>query len=164
VLQHANCTYLEEIMKRLGIIVAISLSLPAFGQGVDPLIGTWKLNLEKSTSIGIPLNRSGTITSIAEGQNFIDTVEGIDAQGQPYKAVYQHTYDGMPHPTTGNANYDATTYTRIGNTINGVRFKQGKTVEVTQLVIVPGKTLTGTNEGIAANGQPYHQVLVFDRQ
>jgi hypothetical protein len=50
--QHANCTYVEEIMKRLcvGIIVAISLSLPAFGQGVDPLIGTWKLNLEKSTS------------------------------------------------------------------------------------------------------------------
>jgi hypothetical protein len=70
----------------------------------------------------------------------------------------------MPHPTTGNPDYDATTYTRIGNTINGVRFKQGKTVQVTQLVIVPGKTLTATGEGIAANGQSYHQVLVFDRQ
>ena len=26
-----------------------SLTLPAFGQGVDPLIGTWKLNVAKST-------------------------------------------------------------------------------------------------------------------
>jgi hypothetical protein len=33
----------------LGIIVAIGLMLPAFGHGVDPYIGTWKLNLEKST-------------------------------------------------------------------------------------------------------------------
>jgi hypothetical protein len=27
------------------------LGVPAFGQGVDPLIGTWKLNLEKSMCI-----------------------------------------------------------------------------------------------------------------
>jgi hypothetical protein len=26
-----------------------SLTLPAFGQGVDPLIGTWKLNAAKTT-------------------------------------------------------------------------------------------------------------------
>jgi hypothetical protein len=38
----------------LATIVAIGLTLQAFGQGVDPLVGTWKLNLEKSTYIGIP--------------------------------------------------------------------------------------------------------------
>jgi hypothetical protein len=32
----------------------LSLTLPASVQGVDPLIGTWKLNVEKSTSIGVP--------------------------------------------------------------------------------------------------------------
>jgi hypothetical protein len=148
----------------LSIIVAIGLTLPAFGQGVDPLIGTWKLNLEKSTSIGVPLNRSGTLTFAEEGQNLIDTAEGIDAQGQAFKVVYRHIYDEMPHPTTGSANYDSTTYTRIGNTINGVRFKNGKVVDVAQAVIVPGKTYTSTAGGIAANGQPYHQVLVYDRQ
>jgi hypothetical protein len=35
----------------LGIIVAIGLTLPAFGQGVDPLIGTWKLNLENQHAL-----------------------------------------------------------------------------------------------------------------
>jgi hypothetical protein len=39
----------------------LTLTLPAFGQGVDPLIGTWKLNVEKSVN-SIPLQRSMTIT------------------------------------------------------------------------------------------------------
>jgi hypothetical protein len=78
-----DCTCVEEIMKQLcvGIIVAIGLTLPAFGQGVDPLIGTWKLNLEKSTSTN-PLQKSQTNTYAGEGQNFPLTLEGVDGQGQ----------------------------------------------------------------------------------
>jgi hypothetical protein len=147
----------------LGIVIAIGLTLPAFGQGVDPLVGTWKLNLEKSTSTA-PLFKSLTLTWSGEGQNFIDTSEGIDAQGQEFKVVLIHIYDGMPHPTTGTPDYDSTAFTQIGNTINAVRFRAGKPVEVAQVVIVPGKTVTNTAEGIDANNQPYHSVLVLDRQ
>jgi hypothetical protein len=39
-----------------------------------------------------------------------------------------------------------------------------KPVQTGQAIIVLDKTFAGTIEGIAANGQPYHQVLVFDRQ
>ena len=138
--------------------------LPAFGQGVDPLIGTWKLNTEKSMGSpgSVPKNMSNTF--VGEGQNFTNTAEGVDAQGQPLKVVFRHIYDAMPHPTTGNPNYDSTTYTRIGNTINVVRFRQGKTVEVAQAVVLPCKTYTVTAEGIDVNRQPYHYVLVSDRQ
>jgi hypothetical protein len=149
-------------MKRtLFALAFFSLTFPAFGQGVDPLIGTWKLNVEKSTS---PLFKSLTLTWSGEGLNFISTVEGVDLQGQAVKVVVRHIYDGMPHPTTGTPDYDSSTYTRIGNTINWVRFRQGKTVEVGQEVIVPGKTMTGTGEGIDANNQSYHYAHVFDRQ
>jgi hypothetical protein len=155
-------------MKRLclGIIVAIGLTLPAFGQGIDPLIGSWKLNLEKSTSEGTggPTFRNLTLTWSGEGQNLIDTAEGVTVQGQPFKVAFQHIYDGQPHQTTGSQDYDATTYTRIGNTINLVRFKQGKAVEIGQIVMVPGKTVTITLEGIDANHQSYHSVGVYDRQ
>jgi hypothetical protein len=160
-----DCAHLRggKIMKLgLGIIVAIGLTLPAFGQDVDPLIGTWKFNPEKSTSIG-PLAKSAVNTYAMEGQNIVNTIEGIDAQGKPYKTILQHIYDGMPHPIIGGT-FDATAYTRIGNTINLIRFRQGKAVEVGQGVIVPGKTLTFTDEGITANGQPYHFVVVYDRQ
>jgi hypothetical protein len=54
---------------------------------------------------------------------------------------------GCLHPTTGNPVYDSSAYTRIGNTINAVSFRQGKPVEVRQGVIVPGKTFTVTGEG-----------------
>jgi hypothetical protein len=69
----------------------------------------------------------------------------------------------MPHPTTGSPDYDTTIYHRVGNTINIVRSRQGKTAELGQAVIVPGKTYTVTAEGIAVNGQQYHYVYVFDR-
>ncbi len=147
----------------LSIIIAVGLTMPAFGQGVDPLIGSWKLNLEKSMSTA-PLFKSLTLTWSGEGQNFIDTVEGVDAQGRAFKVVLRHIYDGMPHQATGSQDYDSTTYTRIGNTINLVRFKQGKAVGVGQIVVVPGKTLTITTEDVGANNQPYHTVGVYDRQ
>jgi hypothetical protein len=41
----------------LGIIVAIGLTLPVFGQGVDPLIGTWKMNPAKSTAVGFEIEK-----------------------------------------------------------------------------------------------------------
>jgi hypothetical protein len=74
------------MIKRLAIVGLIVAS-PAFGQGVDPLIGTWKLNREKSTATFL-LQRSMTLTWTGDGQNLIDTSEGIDAQGQAFKVVF----------------------------------------------------------------------------
>jgi hypothetical protein len=138
------------------------LTLPAFGQGVDPLIGTWKMNLEKSTINPPPKSLISTFSK--EGDHFIAVSDLVTADGQTFKTVFQQIYDGQPHPTTGFPNYDASASTRIGNTINSVRFKQGKTVEVSQGIVDPGKTFTVRAEGINANGQPYHFVLVYDRQ
>jgi hypothetical protein len=151
-------------MKRTILALAFfSLTLPAFAQGVDPLIGTWKFNPEKSTSTG-PLPKSMTVTYSAAEGGLIGINDVVGADGQAFKVTFRHVYDGMPHPTTGNPDFDQTAYTRIGNTINIVRFRQGKAVEVAQIVIVPGKSTTNNAEGIAANDQPYHSVLVFDRQ
>jgi hypothetical protein len=152
----------------LGVAVAAGLTLPAFGQGVDPFVGTWKFNPEKSScQMGgqtCPLMKSETLFVSKDGQNIVNNTEGVDGQGRAFKGNYQHVYDGMPHPTTGNPAYDSTTYTRTSNTIDGVRFKDGKSVQIMQGVIVPGKTYTATAAGIAANGQPYHFVFVYDRQ
>jgi hypothetical protein len=104
-----DCTCVEEAMKQfcLGAVVAAGLTLPAFGQGVDPPIGTWKLNLEKSTFTGaVAPPKSATATWAGEGQNLIDTNEGVDAQGQPFKIIFRHIYDRMPHPTTGSPDYE----------------------------------------------------------
>jgi hypothetical protein len=122
-------------------LAAAALSVIAtssFGQGVDPLIGTWKFNPEKSKSTD-PFPKNLVLTFTGEG-HFINTATGEDDQG-PFKVVLMHIYDGMPHPTTGTPDYDSTAFTRIGNTINAVRFKNGKVVEIGQGVIVPGQTI-----------------------
>jgi hypothetical protein len=132
--------------------------LPAFGQGADPLIGTWKLNVEKSTAT-FPITGGASFTVVKDGDNMVSTVQG--AAG---KFVLPHIYDGMPHPVTGNPNFDSVVFNRIGNTLNQARFKNGKLIEISQAIIVPGKTFTNTAEGIAPNGSSYHSVLVWDRQ
>jgi hypothetical protein len=74
-----------------------------------------------------------------------------------------HIYDGKPHPTTGNPNWDSSTYNRIGNVLSIARFKNGKQVVVAQAIIDPGKTYTITNGGVI-NGQSFFSVSVYDRQ
>jgi hypothetical protein len=78
----------------LAIATLSIIATSALGQGVDPLSGTWKLSLEKSTYIGNQPPKSQTNTFTGEGQQFVDTVEGVNAQGQAVKIVFQHIYDG----------------------------------------------------------------------
>jgi hypothetical protein len=129
-----------------------------------PLIGTWKLNIAKS-ALAAPL-RSQIVTFVEQGQNLLtNTAETIDARGRASKAVDVHIYDGKPHPTTGNPNYDSTAYTRTNaNTVNYVRFRDGKSVETGSIVVsADGKTYTATAEG-TVSGQQYSTVSVYDRQ
>jgi hypothetical protein len=152
-------------MKALLAIAMLSIiATSAFGQGPDPLSGRWKLNLEKSTYFGNQPPKSQTNTFTGEGQQFIDTVEGVNAQGQAVKVRFQHIYDGMPHPTPGSPDLDSVAYTRSGNTINFNRFKNGKTVQIGELLIATGKTFTLIVGGIGANNQPFYTVSVFDKQ
>jgi hypothetical protein len=88
-------------MRRIILACALAgiLGVPAFGQGVDPLIGTWKFNLEKSTQVGGgPQLKSATQTWTEEGHTFTNTAEGVNDQGQAFKVTYRHIYDGIPHP------------------------------------------------------------------
>jgi hypothetical protein len=140
----------------------LALTLPAFGQGVDPLIGTWKMNVEKSTSTR-PLEKSITLTFTGEGQSKTLVATGVDAQDRPFKVTYQHIYDGMPHPTTGSDDVNSSAYALIGNIVNVVRFKNGKPVDIGQSIIVPGKTYTYTHD-FELNGQLHHDVIVYERQ
>jgi hypothetical protein len=151
-------------MKRTILALAFfTLSLPAFGQSVDPLLGTWKLSLEKSTGVGLPALKSQTLTWSGEGQTLVATLDYVDAQGRSGKFVYTMIIDGQPHPTTGSPNYDASAFIRFGNTINQVNFKNGKAVDAGHARFETGNIYTFTSEGNYA-GLPQRRVLVWDRQ
>jgi hypothetical protein len=154
-----------------------SLTLPAFGQGVDPLIGTWKMNPAKSMAVGFELDKSSIITYTRDGQNIINNYEVINAKNQLLKGVFSQVYDGKPHASTGSPHIDdgkphastgspdvnATAYTRMGSTISWVRLQNGKPVIVGQGVI-DGNTYTVIQGGINASNQLFYSVYVYDRQ
>src|SRR5438874_8048171 len=126
----------------------IALPQVSFAQS-SPLIGTWKLNLDRSKYSPDPAPRSLTLKYEQEGQNIKNTSQGIDARGNPTTGALMHIYDGQPHPSTGSPDFDASAYTRVdANTIIWGRFKGGKLVAVgTGVVSQDGKTWTTTTTG-----------------
>jgi hypothetical protein len=153
-------------MALLGFAVATALPQAGLAQS-NPLLGTWKLNLEKSKLPPGTAPRSQTATFEQDGQNIKNTNQSIDAQGKETTSLFLHIYDGQPHPTTGNPLYDASAYLRLdGNTIIFSRFKGGKLVQIGTIVVSQdGKSRTNTASGIVGpNGLAATTVSVYDKQ
>jgi hypothetical protein len=154
-------------LKGIALLSMVACAFPqaSFAQS-SSLIGTWKINLEKSKFTPGTAPRSQTNTCQQDGQNIKGTVQTIDAQGNATTAVLMHIYDGQPHPVAGNPNYDARSYTRVdANTLISASMKAGKLVQVATIVISPdGKTFTTTSTGIQLNGLMGTNIQVSDKQ
>jgi hypothetical protein len=150
-----------KIMKQLGlgIIVAIGLTLPALGQGVN-WEGIYQLNFAKSTFRGTPPVKSSTM-SLVPGNTI--TAVGFTAEGKPYTTVIPFIVDGKPHQVVGNAFYDMNIYTQLDPfTISINRTKDAKVVQTGITIFNPeSKTITTTI--IAADGS-YNYVLLYEKQ
>ena len=151
-------------MALLGFAVA-TLPQAGFAQS-NPRIGNWKLNLAKSTYSPGPAPKSSTFNFQMEGQNLKNTVEGIDAEGKPTKAVFIHIYDGKPYPTTGAVGYDSSAYTAVdANIVKFTRMNAGKVIQSGFHVLSSdGKTLTVITTGTGPNGREIYNFAVYDRQ
>jgi hypothetical protein len=155
----------------IGILGLAALPQIGFAQS-NPWIGTWKLNLEKSTfSPGAP-PKSQTSTVEAVGQGIRITNDGVDAQGNPAKNVVQLFNDGQAHPIGSTESslatlaYDTLSDREVSNsTWWDIRTKAGKVVQVVVNEMAPdGKTWTLKIMGVTPNGQQVYNVLVRDKQ
>lgn len=146
----------------------LATASPEIGFAQSNLAGTtWKLNLEQSKFNPGPAPRSSTLTYEAVGQGFRVTNDGIDARGNPTKAVFgPYLLDGKPHPVTGVPDYDASSYKIVNNsTVEMSRMKDGKAVQtVIRVLSGDDKTLTFTVIGVNASGQQINNVAVYDKQ
>jgi len=149
----------------LFLAAVLTTAVPEIGLAQTNL-GTWKLNLAKSTYSPGPAPRSQTLTFTGTGLNLIDNLEGVDAEGKPLKGVYLHNYDGKFYPTTGAPGVDSTAYTRVdANIVKFTRMNAGKVVQNGFHVISSdGKTLTVITTGTDVNGREIITVGVLDKQ
>jgi hypothetical protein len=153
-------------MALLGLTVATVSPQLGFAQS-NPWIGTWKLNLAKSTYSPGPPPKSQTATFEAVGQGVMRlTLEAINAQGNPTKQVQMDFDDGQPHPVMGVPAYDAQSDKVINDhTTWVIRTKAGKMVQtLISVVSADGKTWTVTTAGVDTNGQQINNVIVRDKQ
>jgi len=138
----------------------------------DPRIGTWELNLGKSTFTPGPPPQRQTLTYGATGGKLWALLQGVDAEGKPISPDTSNMtiyFDGKDHPTpqaTPQANYDSSAWTRISATKYEVtRKKAGKVVLTsTNVVSNDGKTMTITTKGVDGVGRLINNIRVYDKQ
>jgi hypothetical protein len=133
----------------------------------NPWIGTWKLNLAKSTyRTGLsPANRTTTYEMVQGRMRKASVI--VSAEGTETRVVTgPYAFDGKPCPVTGAKDYDASSYKRINDlTYEATRTKAGKVVQtVTNVISADGKTRTVTTTGTDLNGREVNFVNVYEKQ
>jgi hypothetical protein len=137
-------------------------------QSADPLIGTWNLDVFKSTfTTGEPpLRRSITFEVVPEGikQTMLTTRQGFNIS-ETVRVEYTAKIDGADYPiinsglsTVALKRIDATTFERTGK-ING---KPSETA--TMKLSRDGKMMTITTKGNSPAAGDYSRTEIFTKQ
>jgi hypothetical protein len=153
----------------LGVTVAmfVFLAFPS-AQGPDPLTGTWKLNVAKSTFPGPP-SKSDSRTYEDRGEGIVIIIVDItSAQGNRSRSLIAAKFDGKYYPVLSRDAETTTTiaYTRIDPYTLAYAVKQdGKVVSTSNSTLSKdGKTMTHRAKGTNAQGQATSSVLIFEKQ
>jgi histidinol dehydrogenase len=148
-------------------MAAVGLVLAAPAQAAESIVGTWKMNMAKSTFSPGPAPKSITIKVEAAGAGIKITADGVGPDGKPTHASYTVNFDGKDVAATALPNSAETiAYKKIDdNTYESISKAKGKVVATTRIVVSPdGKTRTGTAVGTTVDGKPLKNVTVLERQ
>jgi hypothetical protein len=146
-------------------IVAVLLGVMlrvAFAQSADPLIGTWKINPEKSKGA-----KSGTTVIESAGKGLKWTVDLVSTDGTTTHWAFTADYDGKDNPVTGNSPYGNTaSLTRVDAKTIRITAKQDGKVTTTSTIVLSadGKTRTTTTKGKDPKGQTVDVLSVYEKQ
>ena len=149
----------------LGVLAVAMISVAA--QTDDPIVGSWKLDVAKSTYKPGPAPKSTTIVVAPEGKGIKVAVDAVNADGSPLKWGFTTVRDGKQEaPVTGNPMFDTVTASRDSATAGtNVYKKAGKVVMTTKVAIAAdNKSMTVTTTGTDPKGQAVNNVAHYVRQ
>jgi hypothetical protein len=169
----------------LGIVFTL-FGIPLAAQRPEPVLGTWVMNVAKSTfSPGPAPKRESrtyvmaeqetkmTFKAVAEPrtyrlvrQEIKVTSEGVDGDGKPTTAEWTVSYDGHDRPVTGDPDADALSLRRIDAFTTQFTQKKAGSVVITgtQAISKDGAVMTITTKGMNAKSQTIHNVALFEKQ
>lgn len=153
----------QALIRGTALAIAFLIS-PVSGQTSDPAIGTWELNLAKSTfHPGPPPNStSRTYSVVADGVKM--SADLVNAEGKRSHVEYTAKFDGNDYPFVGSQTIDTISLKRIDEfTTRWTLKKAGKVVGTGKReVSKDGKTMVAASKN--AKGEASGDVLVFDRR
>lgn len=143
---------------------AIAVSTSAWAQK-DAALGTWNLNVAKSTIKSGPPPKSAMVSFEQSGKGVKSVQELVTADGKKSTVSYTAAYDGKDYPVTGSASADTVALKYAGgNTVQRVDKKGGKIVTTwSRTISQDGRTMTATQKGTGADGKPVDNTWVFDK-
>jgi hypothetical protein len=134
----------------------------------NPLVGTWKLNLDKSKYSAGTAPKSMTRTVSVDGENVKYSFEGVGSDGAALTYGFTVKYDGKDYDVTGSGPYgaDHIAIKRINShSYSATLKKDGKIVGTsTATVSKDGKTVTVAGKGKDAKGNSVEATQVYDKQ
>jgi hypothetical protein len=141
---------------------------PVASAQIESRVGTWELNLAKSTFSPGPPPKRQTLTFQQAGPQWTALLQGIDASGKPINPDVNNliiTFDGKDH-FTRTPDFDTTAWKRTNSTTYEViRKKAGKVVLTsTNVLSKDGRTMTITTTGHDASGRAINNVRVYDKR
>ena len=145
----------------LGLALLSIFAMPSMAQD-DPLFGTWRLNLAKSTFHFSQAPKSSVHKYEPFGSDGVKaTADLVDADGKNIHFTYSLKFDGKFYPVIGDPARDMTSLKRFDvYTGEGANMKDGKVINTSRHVLSKdGKTLTVTLKGVKGT-----DIRVYEKQ
>src|SRR6516164_3434789 len=146
--------------------VMVSVTAISLAAGSDPVVGTWQLNLSKSTFAAGTAPKSQTRTYSQSGPSITLVMKTVGADGKESTTQTTYQLDGKDYPITGSPDYDTLTAKQVNpRTATFTLKKGGQAVGSTNRTISKdGKILTSKTRVTTAKGDKSESVMVFDKQ
>jgi hypothetical protein len=150
----------------LGFIATVGAIAIAFAADSDPVVGTWHLNVSKSTFTAgaAPKSQTRTYTQSGSSITLVMKTVGADGKESTLKTTYQ--LNGKDYPVTGAPDYDSLSAKQLNPYTATFTLKRaGKAVGRTMRTVShDGKQMTSKSSATSAKGEQTESVMVFDRQ
>lgn len=161
---------LSRVVLVAAVLVWVGLAIAASrAQTQGPWMGAWKLNIEKSRYSPGPGPAAGTVTifkMIAVGDGFKYTIDTTRVNGETSHAELTGKFDGKNHVEIGNPGADTNRFRILSErAYEVVDTKDGVDTMTIVVTISPdGRTRTSESKGKNLEGQPVHNVSVWEKQ
>jgi len=150
----------------LGALLTSGSAVTAAGSVADPAVGTWKLNLAKSTFAGIPAYKSQIRVYSRSGQDITLKMTTVSAEGKETTTQATYKLNGKDYPSMGNPDFDSLSGVQIDTSTVEFTLKRASQPvgKIRRAVSNDGQTLTINYVITNANGVQTSALTVFDKQ